>query len=179
MYALCVGGNWPYRYSVLYPVYCVLPTKWFSVLQCYSYGYVYTWYRYGAGISLVEVLFATLCGGLLACCLSDWMQVFSLAISGRILVHVRIGASYCALFTVCCTLHVLVCCIVRVSVCAHLGTGMLQVCTCTTGCMKVCPATILPFVCVLQVLCALYWCLLTCTYGYTILHTVYCILHSS
>ena len=36
--------------------------------------------------------------------------------------------------------------------CAHLGTGMLQVCTCTTGCLKVCPATILPFVCVLQVL---------------------------
>ena len=76
----------------------------------------------------------------------------------------------------------------------HLGIDVMQVCTCMASCWKLALAAILLFTfeiegsigagmyrcyCGLQVLCALYLCPLTCTYGYAILHTVYCILHTA
>ena len=75
--------------------------------------------------------------------------------------------------------HLYVCVCIRI----HLGTGMVQVCTCMTSCWKLSMAAILPFAfevgCEgfsgLQVLCALYWCMLTCTYRYR--HIAHCLLH--
>ena len=116
--------------------------------------------RYGAGIYMHVVL------------LEFWHGFFGLQVLCTY-VHVYGFAQLQVRVHICVHLHVCAC--IR----THLGAGMVQVCTCMASCWKLSMAAILPFAfevgCEgfsgLQVLCALYWCMLTCTYRYATLHT--------